>query len=258
MYSKTPTILALSQLSLGKLECMQLSNDEYDRLIRYNVKYISFLEELYTQYRKSLVSIQLAQFKFSTEICILIDEMFHIFLKWFEKLIFWNRVNSIKASPCTYYKELLSENISFIFELFRESLIKIDKRLVDIIKFDKLKQKFKEMINIETPPQNNGDYFQHTEQIKDTLIFFLESSVFWLLSIDRTKKEDIPILYIASSMLIMDKEFTKQVFLNIIKLKKDVNKVILKPVTKNVTVKSDLVFQVKSLLEPEDVEIVTL
>ena len=255
MYSKVPTILALAQLSLGKLTNLQLSPEEYTRLINYNVKYISFLEELYTQYRKSLVSVQLASFNFSIQTCVLIDEMFHIFLKWFEKLVFWNRVNSIKAKSCTYYNQLLLENINFIFELFMDSVKRDNKKLCDILLLHDLKIQFKNSIILSDPPTNNGEYFHHTEQIKDTLHIYLESLLFWMLSLDRTQHDHTPFLYISPSMLLIkNKELVKKILHNII----DVGggkEVRVKVVTKNTTLKTDILYEVKKMIESKNKDI---
>jgi len=149
MYSKIPSILNLAQLSLGRFKSLNLSDEEYSRLVNYNIQYISFLEEFQSRYRKALVVMKLSNFNFSTWAYAVIDEIYHIVLKWFEKLVFWNRANSIKASPCTYYKELLSNNLDFLISLIKDTLATHNHGLLNIVDFDALKESFKKDIKLE-------------------------------------------------------------------------------------------------------------
>jgi len=183
---------------------------------------------------------------------------FHIFLKWFEKLIFWNRVNSIKAQPCTYYKKLLSENIDFIFELFMESVKNHDRKLKDVLLLQNIKNQFKNEILLQDAPKNNGDYFQHTERIKDLLFVYLESLLFWILSVDRTQKDKVPFLYISSSMFLIGcTNLIKQILLNIVNLSKN-RKIYVKVVTKNTSIKTELIYKVKGLFDSKKFDIVIM
>jgi len=257
MYSRVPSILALAQLSLGKLKSLNLSEEEYQRLINYNVRYISFLEEMYVRYRKSLISVQYSQFNFKIETCILIDEMFHLYLKWFEKLLFWNRVNSIKAKPCFFYLELLDEAIDFIFSLFEKSIIEYNNNARTIIDIKQIKEIFKSRVIEISPPRTNGDYFTHTEIIKDNLSLMLETLLFCFLSIDRTQQEGIPFIYVSSSMFVFDEKTAIDIIRKIIK-SVDSKIVKVKAVTKNGLVKHDLLMKAKIVIEDEGKEMVVI
>ena len=253
MYSKIPSILATS---LSQLKYYQLTEEEYSRLVTYNVKYISHIEELNSQYRKSLLAIQYANFNFSTEVCVVVDDIFHILLRWFEKLVLWNRVNSIKAEPCTYYKELLCENIQFVKELIKQSIDSVIPRLSNVIEFDMFIDSFTyEVVESTDRPMNNGEYFNHTELIKDKLIFYLEALLFFILSYDRTlqSEEGKAYLYVNPAMFIIPQELTKKILLNIIGNNK---KVDVKVVTKGM--KSELFMRVQVLLKDVDVELVAV
>jgi hypothetical protein len=102
---------------------------------------------------------------------------------------------------------------------------------------------------------NNGEYFNHTELIKDKLIFYLEALLFFILSYDRTlqSEEGKAYLYVNPAMFIIPQELTKKILLNIIGNNK---KVDVKVVTKGM--KSELFMRVQVLLKDVDVELVAV
>ena len=205
MYSKIPSILAFSQLSLSKLKEQGITNKEYMRIVTYNMRYVSFMEDIYHLYRKIIQSMQLSQFKFDVRAYMIIDEFFHIFIKWFEKLILWNRVNSIKAKECIYYNKLLENNIEFIFALLKDDIINsVGKEFVDLINLDFIKDQFLTKIIPDRQPKTNGDYFNHTRNIRDNLSEFLESLSFLVLSYFRSIQSNHIYMYIVSSMYCPD------------------------------------------------------